>query len=737
LKHEIRLGDVKQWAQDGANIGLKAEYYPAVDIDTLDSWLSAEVAQIARSVLGEAPSRVGHAPKQLLMYRTGTPFGRCAVRIRMEGKEHLVEVLGRGRQYLIYGQHPNGSRYTWDQNIETIAPNDLTWITYEQVEAFFLELQTLLELVPGITVERIGAKGADHEHTPQDTLLAPSLDALRACMAAIPNSNEIFPERDDYIKIGYAIRGAAGDEEDAAFAIWSEWCARWDGGTNDEQDMRNDWGRMKPPYSVGWTWLAEIGARCGFVSAQHEFQAGEAPSPPSADSVEEQPVYSDAWLVERVIEDHGHLLRYVPHLGRWYVWSNGRWAPDAILLADHTLGRTLRRYAGILMQRGTTVKERAAYEKVARGLCSASKHRDVRHLLRIDPRITAPIEAFDNDLWLLNTPGGLIDLRTAEMRDHDPAALCSRQTSVAPDSELDAPLWSAFLQETTAGNLALQDYLQRLAGYALTGCVHEQMLAFVWGPGGNGKSVFLNAIVGVLHDYAESAAMDTFTAASHDRHPTDLAGLVGARLVTATETQGGRRWDEQRIKTLTGGDPIKARYMRQDYFTYQPQFTLVFSGNHKPEIRDLDDAMRRRFHLVPFTATPEQVDTELGEKLRVEYPAILAWMVRGCLEWQARGLIPPEIVTAATQDYFAEEDPIGQWLDERTELDLNAWTPATTLFASWVEWAGERGEFAGSMKRFSQLLIARHFERRQGEHRRPGFVGLHVLDRVQGIISGG
>src|SRR5262249_42358551 len=150
---------------------------------------------------------------------------------------------------------------------------------------------------------------------------------------------------------------------------------------------------------------------------------------------------------------------------------------------------------------------------------------------------------------------------------------------------------------------ALANYLQRLFGYALTGSTREHSLHFAYGTGANSKGTIINTVANVLGDYHETAPIETFTASPFDRHPCDLADLHGARLVTATETEEGRRWAESRIKALTGGDRIKARFMRQDFFEYIPQFTLIIMGNHKPGLRSVDEAIRRRFHLIPFTVT--------------------------------------------------------------------------------------------------------------------------------------
>jgi putative DNA primase/helicase len=238
----------------------------------------------------------------------------------------------------------------------------------------------------------------------------------------------------------------------------------------------------------------------------------------------------------------------------------------------------------------------------------------------------------------LNTPDGVIDLRTGDVRPHDPLDYMTKIAAVAPRG--GCPLFLKFLDRITHGDAELIAYLRRVFGYALTGDVSEHALFFGHGTGANGKSVLLSTMAGMMGDYHKTAPIETFTATDSDRHPTDLAMLRGARLVTATETEEGRRWAESRIKTLTGGDPVAARFMRQDFFEYWPQFKLVIAGNHKPGLRSVDEAIRRRFHLIPFAVTipPEERDAELAEKLKAERPGILQWLVEGCLEWQIEGL---------------------------------------------------------------------------------------------------
>jgi len=258
-------------------------------------------------------------------------------------------------------------------------------------------------------------------------------------------------------------------------------------------------------------------------------------------------------------------------------------------------------------------------------------------------------------------------------------------------------------------------FMQRVAGYCLTGSTQEHALFFCYGTGGNGKGVFVNAISGIMGDYATTAPMETFVASNNDRHPTELAGLMGARLVSAQETEEGRRWAESKIKSLTGGDTISARFMRQDFFEFVPQFKLLIAGNHKPGLRGVDEAIRRRMNLIPFTVTipKEDRDIELSEKLRAEWGGILQWMIDGCAEWQGEGLQQPAAVRDATDAYLRSEDSIAEWISDRCTTNAQDSAPSSALFKSWESWATSAGEFTGSNKWLSKKLEDRGFVKRE------------------------
>jgi putative DNA primase/helicase len=405
-------------------------------------------------------------------------------------------------------------------------------------------------------------------------------------------------------------------------------------------------------------------------------------------------------------EEHADNLRYVAVWGRWLAWDETRWIFDDTL---HTFDR--------VRSLCREVSAKASAQLVAA----------VERLARSDRRLAATADQWDAGPWLLNTPGGVIDLQTGGLCLHKPSDYMTKITAVAPDGNCATPTWDGFLDRVAGGDADLVGFLQRVAGYALTGTTQKHALFFLHGTGANGKSTFINAVTAIVGDYHRAAAIETFTASQNERHPTDLAGLRGARLVTSVETEEGRRWAESKVKALTGGDKIAARFMRQDFFEFTPTFKLMIAGNHKPGLRSVDEAIRRRFHLVPFNVVipPEQRDKSLGDRLRAEWPGILAWMVAGCIDWQKRGLAPPAAVTSATAAYLEAEDAMAAWLDETGTRDLEAWVATKELFASWKEWADKAGEHAGTMKRFVQNLETRGLAPERKKHAR-GFRGFHI-----------
>ena len=724
--------DAAKMDMDNANIGIKAGKFPGVDIDCTDEALAELIEKLARQHLGDAPLRIGQAPKRLLMYRADEPFGRMRLWFRVAEKQHLIEVLGEGQQYVISGIHPRTREaYKWHygervQGIPPVKPPKLNVITKDAVATFLAAVEDELDLFD-IQCQREGTGNvADKRTTPQESLKSKDLDQLAVAVRLIPNDS---PSRDDYIKMGYAIKAAAQDDEERGYGIFLEWCLKWEGGDNDPLTVRNDWDRMHPPYELGADWIYDTAAQYGFNSGVVEFEAFDHEDDEEEDL--EAAHLSDIWVAEAFLKRFGTQVKWVPAWGKFLYWDGQCWRKDELSRVPSMMVSVCKEIADRLLREADNDKARATQLKKAVAVSSARTVAAAISLIKSEPSIVSPAEKMDADPWVLGTPGGTVDLKTGEILTAEPMRFVSKLAAVTPNYSQKTPIWREFLSVVTGNDKELEGYLQRLAGYCLTGLVSEHTLAFLWGPGGNGKSVFVNTISGILGEYAKVAPMETFTASFGDRHPTELAGLQGARLVTASETQEGRAWDEAKVKAITGGDMITARYMHQNFFTFEPTFKLVFLGNHKPEIKNLDDAMRRRFHMVPFTVKPKVVDKDLADKLKNEWPGILAWMVEGVLTWQKEGLAPTKAVLEATREYFDEEDPLGRWISERCIQGEQFSELLKDLWSDWESWCIENGEKKGNNKRFSQMMLAKGYVKgRQPGSGLTAMVGLELKSPV-------
>ncbi len=417
--------------------------------------------------------------------------------------------------------------------------------------------------------------------------------------------------------------------------------------------------------------------------------AGESPS-------DIAPRHSDDALAAAFVGKHASATRRVESWGSWFVWSGKVWERDETGLTRERMRQVCRAAAATADARGEP-RRIASDKTIAAALRVAGS----------DPAIASRTSDWDAQKMLLNTPAGVVDLDTGEVTPHEPTLLLTQITSASPGT--DCPLWLDFLATITGGDQDLQAYLQRLAGYCLTGLTSEQAFVFLYGTGANGKSVFLGTIERVLGSYAATATLDTFMASRSERHLSELAGLKAARLVIVPETDAGRAWSEARIKMVTGGESIRANFMRCDHFEFRPQFKLVVMGNHRPAITSVGESMRRRLHMVPFAVTipEEERDGSLQDKLLQEQDGILGWMLEGCAEWREHGLRPPACVVEAAADYFASEDLVGQWISEECVLEASHRTPSSMLYASWKSWAETHGHDPGTTKCLGSALRSR------------------------------
>ncbi|MCH7791335.1 MAG: bifunctional DNA primase/polymerase [Planctomycetes bacterium] len=414
---------------------------------------------------------------------------------------------------------------------------------------------------------------------------------------------------------------------------------------------------------------------------------------------------------ERFAATFGGRFRYCFDQGRWFEFVGTHWRHD---MADarsecfKQITRDMRREAAD-MEPGDVQKSLWKHAKVSR---SASGIRGSLACAQYEQPFPIAAAEFDADPLLLNCANGTVDLRTGELREHQRADLITELAPVEYKPEAGAPIFVAFLERIFRGHPDVGAYMQRAIGYAACGVISEHALFVLYGTGANGKSTLMDAVAAALGDYAGKAEPDLLIASRNGSHPTGVADLCGLRLAVCSESNGGRRFDEQRVKDLTGERTIKARFMRQDFFAFPATHTLFLATNHKPEIRGTDHAIWRRVKLIPFTETigDDERDPDLPEKLKSELPGILAWIVRGAVEWKRDGLNDPEEVKAAVAAYRAAEDVVGRWVDERCLTKVPGNTERSQrAYDDYREFCERQGEEPLKTRGFAEELVRRDF----------------------------
>ena len=635
--------------------------------------------------------RTGLAPKAAIPFRTIEPFSKIAVTVVAPGgdpaKPEKIEFLGAGQQFVAYGIHPDTrSPYIWaDSEPLRHEQQELPYIREEEARALADHIVDAI-LVPDFGYTR--AKGRPGKRRKGNGAAAADAEAGGGAddWAALVSSIQRGQELHDSLRDLAAKMIASGMKAGAAVNYL---CGLMDAATCPHDDRWRD-RRGEIPALID--------------SAVEKFTKPEpAPEPASAPAAI-APQFSDEALALLFSARHAADLRYVAPWNKWLRYDGKRWEFEETLRAFDAARTLCRELAAQCTKKGT-----------AKAIASAKTVAAVVTLSRADRRQAATTAQWDCDLWLLGTPDGTVNLRTSKLQPPKLDHYITKTVRTTPGG--DCPQWMGFLDLVLNHDKELQSYLQRVCGYCLTGVTSEHQFFFFYGKGANGKSAFLSTVSGILGDYHRTASMEMFTVTQMERHPTDLAMLRGARLVTAIETEEGKRWDEAKLKALTGGDPIAARFMRQDFFEYIPQFKFMIAGNHKPTIRNVDEAIRRRLRLIPFLVTiPEDKRVlNFAEKmLAAEQAGILRWMIEGCLMWQRDGLKPPKVVMAATKSYVESQDDLQAFIDQCCVVSAKEWDTVEHIWDGWLDWAQDCNEFIGSKRRLGDRLVEKGYERTSG-----------------------
>lgn len=451
----------------------------------------------------------------------------------------------------------------------------------------------------------------------------------------------------------------------------------------------------------------------------------QTPPPDRPEYAEDKPPEirdTDLANSRRLAARHGPDLHFTTE-GGWLVWDGQRFASDEKAVRLQALAKDTVLAIFDEISQAPTKAEQNQIISHARRSQSKSAIQAMEYLARSEPGIYVALTSFDADPMLLNVVNGTLDLRTGELREHSRTDCITKLAPVPFDADATCGLWDAFLWRVTGGREDLCAYLRRLTGYLLTGLTTEQVIVFLFGLGANGKSVFCEVLTALMGDYAMAALPELVMARRHAGIPNDVAALRGRRVALMNETTQGSRFDEAKLKHLTGGDTLSGRFLHREFFDFAPTHKLVIRGNHKPAIAGTDEGIWRRLHLVPFEVQipPAEQDRNLLTRLRAELPGILRWAVQGCLEWQESGLQPPAIITDAVREYREESDVLGKFIAERCEINRLAEVKSGAFFSAYQAYCERAAE-----RWMPHKDLPAEMRRRGFEHRRTKAGGMYL-----------
>ena len=428
---------------------------------------------------------------------------------------------------------------------------------------------------------------------------------------------------------------------------------------------------------------------------------------------------------QRFARQHGADVRFTPERG-WFVWDGRRW------LADDKNLLVVTRAKQTVLAIFDELKSAANRDEVfrhARKSQSKSAIEAMIWLARSEPGVPMRLTDLDADGWVLNVGNGTLDLRTGKLGPHSREDLISNLINVQFDPKADCELWDAFLWRVTDHDEELYNYLRRFVGYLLVADTSDQSLHFIWGLGANGKSVFFEVLLRLLGDYAVAASPDLIMMRRHAGIPNDVARLRGVRAALMNETSQGSRFDEAKLKDLTGGDTLTARFLHQEFFDFRPTHRILIRGNHKPAIAGNDEGIWRRLRLVPFTVQipTEEQDRNLLRKLEAELPGILNWALAGCLEWQRDGLKPPAIILEAVRPYREESDTLGRFLTEACTARPLAQVKSSVLFQRYQKFCELNGERWVPAKDLPAEMERRGFKHKRSTGGQRLYLGIELI----------
>jgi len=421
---------------------------------------------------------------------------------------------------------------------------------------------------------------------------------------------------------------------------------------------------------------------------------------------------TDTTNAERLMREHGEKIRYMPAWKKWLVWNGRYWEIDEGDAMVNGLALETIRKIHHEMLKTSDHRERIEIEKFAMMSENGRRRKSCIEMASLIKQLHVKSDHLDINPWLINCRNGTVNILTCEFTEHRQTDLITKIANVDYDPQADCPMWKQFIREIMNYKSDVINFLQTASGWAITGDIREQTMFILYGSGANGKSTFLNTIMALLGDYALATPTETFMRKTGDQITNDIARLRGARFVTTTEAEQGKRLSEPLIKKITGNDQMTARFLYGEYFNFTPTFKIFMATNHKPVIKGTDHGIWRRIKLIPFTTriTEDKQDKDLESKLITEASGILNWLLEGVARWKNEGLVAPEAILHATDEYRGEMDVIGNFIKEKCVEQVGISIRIRELYKAYSDWCDDNNEHAVSERFFSLRLKEMGYE---------------------------
>lgn len=737
--------EVAAWSKNpDLGICIQTREMRAIDIDIADTSIAQQVVDLVEMACGPMPKRMrNNSGKCLLAFRMPGAFSKVAFKTSATDNSK-IEFLADGQQFIAVGTHPSGARYEWAGGLPAVIPTlsaEKFAQLWDRLHGHFAVEQEARPATATVNREDSRVAGDLDRIITLDQVTDKTIEDLRLALAVFTED-----DADNYDlwvpKLGNALKSIAqAGREEVALEMWHEFSAKSPRYDHDQAQAK--WETLDPDRITYKTIFEQAKARGWLNPRSTEALKVNATAATRLDR-------TDAGNVALLASQVDGNLRFVPERRTWLWWDGARWSPDtygtaaqaaALEVAEHYH----RQAAEIRKQsKGSSLddRERKRIEQAAESLekwaahCRNKKALDsMLTLAKGDRRFTLAVGDLDRDPWLFGVDNGVVDLRTGQLREASRDEFVTRRAPVKFYPNAVAPRWLQFIEEITAkptGVLGahkarpqLAAYMQRALGYAMTGSTGEHKMFIAIGEGSNGKNVLLDLLQWLMGDYCQTIPPEALMAMRHDadaeRPSPTAATLAGARAAISSESKDGQRLDVALVKRHTGGGYMTARYLRENTFRFEISHKLWLMTNHRPALDHMDEAMRGRLHLIPFDMQwnrpghPERNsnlpdgDKELPAKLKHEAEGVLAWLVRGAVDYVRDGLEPPSEVANMTRDFFKDQDPLGRWMDICVPCDLKSGARAAQLFSAFCDWQQSEGEEGGpvTQKAFSTALASR------------------------------